>query len=167
MNILLNYMVKLGKYDNNDDVFEWTITDVSEEVEKAFTYAVMTGTDFEDMPELQAVCARAYKEIEQEQLKKLRDDKDDGFAIECFMNGKNPFEHGYKITVFFPDEEIIPEDEEIEAYLTDAIEAHDLRLTEAIVLEQYENYSGNLIEKALEIAERVGFQELLDKNKKD
>jgi len=106
LDILLNYMVKLGKYDNNDDVFEWTIADVSEEVEKAFTYAVMTGTDFVDMPELQAVCARAYKEIEQKQLKKLRDDKDDGFAIECFdcniiVNSFSPAALFFLFCVFF------------------------------------------------------------------
>jgi len=83
------------------------------------------------------------------------------------MNGKNPFEHGYKITVCFPDDEIIPEDEEIEAFLTEAMKAQDLELTYAIMLEQNENYSGDLVARAFEIAEEVGFQEFIDKNKKE
>ena len=56
MKVLLNYTVKLGKYDGNEDVFEWEIETADEDIEKAITRAIMTGTYFEDVPELQALC---------------------------------------------------------------------------------------------------------------
>ena len=69
--------------------------------------------------------------------------------------------------MFFPDDEIIPEDEEIEAFLAKALQANDVSLAEAIVLEQYLNYSDSLLEKAFEIAEEAGCQEFIDRNKRD
>ena len=165
MKIKLNYTVKLGKYDNNEDVFDWEVESTDEEIEKAYKKAIMTGEDFEDVPELETLRDQGYKEIEQVELEKLRNDQDDYFAIQCFKNDENPFEKGYKIEVYFADEEIIPEDEEIEEYLTEAMKAQDLEFTYAIMLEQNENYSGSLIEKAFEIAEEVGFQEFIEKNK--
>ena len=54
----------------------------------------MIGTDFEDVPELMELRDQAYKDIEQIQIQKLRDEGDDAFALECFINGQNPFEHG-------------------------------------------------------------------------
>ncbi len=165
MKIKLNYHVKCGKYDNNEDIFDWEVESTDEDVEKAYKKAVMIGADFEDVPELVALRDRGYKEIEQVELQKLRNDQDDYFAIQCFKNGENPFEKGYKLEVEFADEEIIPDDEEIEAYLTEAMKAQDLEYTYAIMLEQNENYSDSLIDKAFEIAEEVGFQEFIDKNR--
>ena len=59
------------------------------------------------------------------------------------------------------------EDEEIESFLTDALQANDVSLAEAIVLEQYMNYTDGLLEKAFEIAEEVGCQEFIERNKRD
>ena len=167
MKIKLNYTVKLGKYDSNEDVFDWEVESTDEAVEKAFEKAVMTGTEFDEVPELLALREQAYKEIEQEQLEKLRNDKEDAFAIQCFKKGQNPFENGYKLTVEFSDDEIVPEDEAIEEYLREALKANDIQLAEAVVLEQNENYSDNLLEKVFEIAEEVGCQEFIDKNKQE
>ena len=93
MKVLLNYTVKLGKYDGNEDVFEWEIETADEDIEKAITRAIMTGTYFEDVPELQALCDQAYEEIEKQQIQKLRDEGDDAFALECFEKGKSPEIH--------------------------------------------------------------------------
>ena len=149
MKIKLNYHVKCGKYDNNEDIFDWEVESTDEDVEKAYKKAVMIGADFEDVPELVALRDRGYKEIEQVELQKLRNDQDDYFAIQCFKNGENPFEKGYKLEVEFAD----------------AMKAQDLEYTYAIMLEQNENYSDSLIDKAFEIAEEVGFQEFIDKNR--
>ena len=78
MKILLNYSVKLGKYDGNDDVFEFEIESSDENLKSAYKRAIMTGTYFEDVPELQALCDQAYEEIEKQQIQKLRDE---GVAI--------------------------------------------------------------------------------------
>ncbi len=168
MKVLLNYTVKLGKYDGNEDVFEREIETADEDIEKAITRAIMTGTYFEDVPELQALCDQAYKEIEKQQIQKLRDEGDDAFALECFEKGKSPFDCGYKITVFFPDDDLpIPEDDEIEEYLRKALSDGNLSLAEEVILEHNGNYSGNLIEKSFEIAEEVGCQEFIDKNQQN
>ena len=167
MKIKLNYMVKLGKYDGNEDVFDWEVESSDEATEKAYERAIMTGTEFDEVPELLALRDQAYKEIEREQLEILRNDQDDYFAMQCFKNGRNPFENGYKLTVVFDDEEeIIPDDEAIEDYLREALTANDLLLAEEVVLEQNENYSGNLLEKVFEIAEEVGCREFIEKNKR-
>ncbi len=42
-----------------------------------------------------------------------------------------------------------------------------MSLAEAIVLEQYMNYTDGLLEKAFEIAEEVGCQEFIERNKRD
>ena len=166
MKILLNYSVKLGKYDGNDDVFEFEIESSDENLKSAYKRAIMTGTYFEDVPEFKPLCEQAYKEIEQEQIKKLREEGDDAFALKCFAESKSPFDCGYKITVFFPDDELpIPEDEEIEDYLREALAAGDISLAEEVILEQNGNYSGDLIEKSFEIAAETGCQEFIDKNK--
>ena len=167
MKVLLNYTVKLGKYDGNDDVFEWEIETDDETIVKAVNRAVMTGTYFEDVPELQVLCDQAYKEIEEQQIQKLREEGDDAFALECFEESKSPFDCGYKISVFFPDpdEEVIPDDDQIEGWLKEALASGDVELAEEIVLEHSVNYSGDLIERSFEIAEEVGCQEFIDKNK--
>ncbi|MBO7407823.1 MAG: hypothetical protein J6V14_09365 [Clostridia bacterium] len=69
--------------------------------------------------------------------------------------------------MFFPYEEIVPEDGEIEEYLREALTAGDVELAEEIVLEQNGNYSGNLIEKVFELAAETGCQEFIDKNKQN
>lgn len=165
MKILLNYTVKLGKYDGNDDVFEREVDVHDAEVEKAFKKAVMTGEDFDEVSELQGLCDEVYREIEQQENAKLRVEADDAFALECFEKGESPFDNGYKIEVFFPYEEIIPESDEIEEYLREALAAGDVELAEEIVLEQNGNYSGNLLEKVFELAAETGCQEFIDKNK--
>ena len=165
MKILLNYTVKLGKYDGNDDVFEREVDVNDAEVEKAFKKAVMTGEDFDEVSELQGLCDEVYREIEQQENAKLRAEADDAFALECFEKGESPFDNGYKIEVFFPYEEIIPESDEIEEYLREALAAGDVELAEEIVLEQNGNYSGNLLEKVFELAAETGCQEFIDKNK--
>ena len=167
MRFLLNYTVKLGKYDGNDDVFEYEVENTDAEIERVVKKAIMTGTYYEDVPELQVVCNQAYHEIERQQIEKLKEEADDAFALECFANSKSPFDCGYAISVFFPDdaEEIIPEDDEIEAYLRDALSTGDVELAEEVVLEQYSNYSGNLFEKAFELAAETGCQAFIDKNK--
>ena len=167
MKILLNYTVKLGKYDGNDDVFEREVDVNDAEVEKAFKMAVMTGEDFDEVPELQNLCDEVYREIEQQENAKLREEGDDAFALQCFEKGESPFDHGYKIEVFFPYEEIVPEDGEIAEYLREALTAGDVELAEEIVLEQNGNYSGNLIEKVFELAAETGCQEFIDKNKQN
>ena len=167
MRFLLNYTVKLGKYDGNDDVFEYEIENSEPEIEKAVKKAIMTGTYFEDVPELEAVCSHVYREIEKQQIAKLKAENDDAFALECFAEGKSPFDCGYTISVFFPDdaEEIIPEDSEIEAYLKEAFINGDVELAEEVVIEHHGNYSGNLYEKAFELAEETGCREFIDRNK--
>ena len=166
MKFLLNYTVKLGKYDGNDDVFEKEIESSDEEIESAYQRAIMTGTYFEDVPEFQPLCEQAYREIEQEQNEKLREEGDDAFALKCFAESKSPFDCGYKIEVFFPDDELpVPEDEEIEEYLKKALADGDVSLAEEVVMEHNGNYSGDLIEKSFELAAEVGCQEFIDKNK--
>ncbi len=169
MKFLLNYAVKFGKYDAGSDVCELEFENCEPEIEKAVKRAVMTGTYFEDVPELQAVLDGAYKEIEQREIEKLREEGDDALALECFAKSESPFDNGYTISVFFPDdaEEIIPDDAEIEEYLREVLSSGDASLAEEVVLEQNGNYSGNLIEKVFEIAEEVGCQEFIDKNKAD
>ena len=220
MDIVLNYKVKAGKYDNNDDVFQWVVKTPNEQLKKTYYKAVMTGTDFDEIPELQALCEEAYKEIAEFELHKMVDSGEDYFALEClgevkmdldelnelvhsknphaisffglegltdsdvqkwdsaeidriplikeFKEGftpKNPFECGYRLTVWLPECEDTPDDEEIEAYLRETLAAKDISLAEEVILEQNENYSGNLIEKSFEIAAEVGCQEFIDKNK--
>ncbi len=41
MKILLNYTVKLGKYDGNEDIFEKTVESSDERIEKAYIRAIM------------------------------------------------------------------------------------------------------------------------------
>ena len=43
MKLLLNYTVKLGKYDSNDDVFERVVESTDADIEKALALAVETG----------------------------------------------------------------------------------------------------------------------------
>ena len=169
MKFTLNYTVKLGKYDGNEDVFEIEIENSDPEIKEADRRAIMTGTYFEDVPELNVICNQAYREIESEQIEKLKKEGDDSFALECFSKGESPFDCGYKISVFFPDdeEEIIPDDEEIEDYLRKVLEDGDVDLAEKVILEQHCNYSGNLLELSFEIAEDVGCQEFIDKNRRD
>lgn len=76
MELILNYTVKLGKYDNNEDVFEWKAT-LTEEQEEAYNAAVMTGDDFEDVPELQELCEEVYAAVEKQELQKMLRAKDD------------------------------------------------------------------------------------------
>ena len=219
MNILLNYTVKTGKYDNNDDVHEYKLDNLGESIERAYRRAVMTGTDLEDVPELQSLCDDARSEIEKSVLRELVESGEDYFALEClgetkmdldelnalvhakdphaiqyfglsglsdsdlklwdaaeqeniplvkdFKDGftpRNPFENGYEISVFFPEDEIIPDDEDTEAFLREALSAHDVDLAEEVILEQQNNYSGNLLKKSFEIAAEVGCHEFIDKN---
>ena len=220
MKILLNYKMKLGKYDSGDEVFEWEAANVPEDAEKAYKRAVMTGGDFEDYPELEAILERAREEIAEYETKRLAEEGDDMFVLECtggaredvdrlnelvhskdrhaiaffgldgYADGElakwdaamldeiplvrdfdeafkpvNPFENGYRLEVFFPEDENVPDGGEIEAYLNEALAARDAELAKEIVLEQYENYDGNLIEKAFELAAEVGFKEFIDENK--
>ena len=127
----------------------------------------MTGTYFEDVPELQVLLDQAYKEIEEEQIQKLREEGDDAFALECFEKGKSPFDCGYRIDVFFPDEEFVPDDDRIEAWLKDSLASGDVELAEEIVLEHNGNYSGDLLGRSFELAEEAGCREFIDKNKKN
>ena len=66
MKLLLNYTVKLGKYDGNEDVFEREVETSDGELEKAVERALMTGTYLEDVPDLQVLLDQAYREIEEE-----------------------------------------------------------------------------------------------------
>ncbi len=167
MKFVVNYSVKLGKYDGNDDVFEWEIETSDPTIEKAHKRALMTGTYFEDVEEFKPILEQAYKEIEKEQIKKLKEEADDAFALDCFAKSKSPFDCGYKITVSFPDDEFeTPEDETIEEWLTEALSAGDIKLAEEIILEHNENYSGDILAKSFEIAEEVGCQAFIDMNKK-
>ena len=163
MKIVFDYSVKLGKYDGNDDVFQWEIETDDEEVVKAYTKAVMVGDEFEDVPELEGVREQAYREIEQEQIGKLREEGDDALAIKCFAEGKSPFDCGYTITVDFADVEE-PDAEQIEAWVREALAAGDADLAGAVILEHFLNYPDNLLEKALEIAEETGCREFIEKN---
>jgi hypothetical protein len=163
MKIVFDYSVKLGKYDGNDDVFQWEIETDDEEIVKAYTKAVMVGDEFEDVPELEGVREQAYREIEQEQIGKLREEGDDALAIKCFEEGKSPFDCGYTISVDFADVEE-PDAEQIEAWVREALAAGDADLAGAVILEHFLNYPGNLLEKALEIAEEVGCREFIEKN---
>ena len=167
MVLKFNYTVKLGKYDGNDDVFEREISSTDKTLEEAYKKAGMIGPDFEDVPEFQPLREQVYREIEREEIEKLKEEGDDYFANECLKKGQSPFDNGYKIEVFYPYEEIIPEDEETEEYLREALADQDIELAEAIVMEQYGNYSGNLLEKSFEIAEEVGCQAFIDKNKRE
>jgi hypothetical protein len=166
MKIVFDYSVKLGKYDGNDDVFQWEIDSSDEAVEKAYTRAIMVGTDLEDVPELQPLREQAYREIEQEQIEKLRREGDDALAIQCFKESKSPFDCGYTITVSFADIEDVPDNEQIEEWVREALAAGDADLAGAIILEHFLNYSGDLLERALEIASEEGCQEFIDKNKR-
>ena len=51
----------------------WEVESTDEAVEKAFEKAVMTGTEFDEVPELLALREQAYKEIEQEQNENYSD----------------------------------------------------------------------------------------------
>ena len=166
MKILFDYSVKLGKYDGNYDVFQWEVESSDETMCKAFERARMTGTYLEDVPELEPLRQQAYREIEKEQIEKLRREGDDALALQCFKEGKSPFDCGYTITVAFADFEFeLAEAEEIDAWLRDALSAGDVELAEGIVLEHYGDYPGNLIERTMEIAAETGCQEFIDKNK--
>ena len=166
MKFVINYSVKLGKYDSNEDVFEWEVETSDATIEKAYKRALMTGTYFEDVDEFKPILEQAYKEIEKDQIKKLQEENDDAFALECLAKSKSPFDCGYKINVFFhDDEQEAPEDETIEEWLTEALSAGDIKLAEEIILEHNENYSDDLVAKAFEIAEEVGCQGFIDKNK--
>lgn len=63
MRLRLNYTVKLGKDDSNDDVFERVVESTDADIEKAFKKAVMTGTEFDEVPELQALCSNSMSII--------------------------------------------------------------------------------------------------------
>ena len=221
MEIVLNYRVKAGKYDDNDDVFEWTVAEAGEDLKDAYERAIMTDTDFDDVPELESLCDTAYGDIEKHVLKRLADSGDDFFVLEClgetkmdpdelnelvhakdprairffgleglpdgelqkwdsadmdslplvkdFKEGfapRNPFECGYTLTVWIPESDRAPDDGETEKYLRKALSDDDVALAEEVVLAQSDNYSGDLIEKAFEIAEEVGCQEFILKNKR-
>ena len=167
MKFVVNYSAKLGKYDGNDDVFEWEIETSDPVIEKAYKRALMTGTYFEDVEEFKAILDQAYKEIEKDQIKKLKEEGDDAFALDCFAKSQSPFDCGYKITVSFPDDEFEePEDETIEEWLTEALTSGDVQLAEEIILEHNTNYSDDLLSKAFEIAEEVGCKDFIDKNKR-
>lgn len=76
---------------------------------------------------------------------------------------RNPFECGYKLTVWLPDD-AVPDDEDIEEYLREILSAGDADLAGEVVLEQSENYSGDLLRKSLEIAEETGCREFISRN---
>lgn len=168
MKITLNYTVKLGKYDNNEDVFTFEIPSVDKETENAYKTAVMLGADLEDVPELKALCDAAYKEIEREEINKLKDPENaTEFALSCFAEGKSPFECGYRINVWLPEDGYVPDDADIEDALRKALSENDLKTAYTIALEQEENYSGDIIGTAFRLAEEVGCREFLEQNKKD
>ena len=54
------------------------------------------------------------------------------------------------------------DDELIEAKVRELLTANDIEGTLVYVAEQFDNYSGNLIEKSLEIAKEVGCQGYID-----
>jgi hypothetical protein len=54
------------------------------------------------------------------------------------------------------------DDEIIEAKVKELLTANDIEGTLMYVTEQFDNYSGNLIEKSLEIAREVGCQGYID-----
>ncbi len=218
MEITVNYKIKAGKYDSSDEVCEWTLELPDGGCEEAYRRAVMTGADFEDVPELQRICDEARREIEEYELKRLAGDGEDYFVLECLgetrmdpdeLNGlvrkrdphairffglegmkdgdlekwdsaeaeriplvkefvenftpRNPFECGYALEVWIPDD-AVPDDAEIEEYLRKVMSAGDADLAEEVVLEQSENYSGDLLKKSVEIAEETGCREFIDRN---
>ncbi len=60
------------------------------------------------------------------------------------------------------DHKIEMDDELIEAKVRELLSANDIEGTLVYVAEQFDNYSGNLIEKSLEIAKEVGCQGYID-----
>ena len=166
MKIGFDYHVKLGKYDGNQDVFRREVEIPDEEMEKAYTRAIMVGTDLEDVPELEPLREQVYREIEKEQIEKLREEGDDALAIECFKKGKSPFDCGYTIEVSFADIEDEPDSDQIDEWLREALLANDADLAGEIVLEHFSDYPGKLLDKAMEIAEEVGCTEFIEKAKK-
>lgn len=77
----------------------------------------------------------------------------------------NPFNSNYKLEVFVPDvDEVIPTEDEVIDYIRKAFISKDVALAEEVILEHNSNYE-DLIEKSFEIAEEVGCQEFIDKNK--
>lgn len=218
MDITVNYRIGTGKYGGSGEVCEWTMKSPDAEFWKAYTRAVMTGEDFEDVPELQRICADARREIGEYELKKLVSSGEDYFVLECLgetemdpdeLNGlvrkkdphalrffglegmsqadlekwdsaeagriplvkefdgnfkpRNPFECGYTLDVWLPDD-AVPGDEEIEEYLREVLSAGDADLAEEAVLEQSGNYSGDLLKKSLEIAGETGCREFIERN---
>lgn len=209
MTFSLNYGVVFGKGDSSD-VFEWEV-ELSEEQEKAYHRAIMTGTAFDEVSELSSLCDDAYDDIEEEVLDGFRMDEDE-YTLDClgenevdpeelnnlvhskdqhaleflglvglsdeeledwdaeidlneiplvkdFQEGfepMSPFDCGWTLNVWLPENEETPTDEEIEAFLEEALSADDVVLAEEIVDGQEDNYSGDLADTAFCIAIRVG-----------
>ena len=219
MTINLNWGVVFGKGDSSD-VFEWEV-ELTEEQERAYKRALMTGASFEDYPELEELCSEAYSEIEEEELDNLRS-FDDEYTLEClgetevdadeinelvhsrdphaieffnlselsdeeleewdandldelplikdFQEGfepESPFNCGWILNVWLPENDEYPEDEEIEGYLEEALTAGDVLLAEEIVEGQADNYSEAIAETALRIAKQVGCEEYIQKHKEE
>ena len=80
MTITLNYGIVFGKCDASD-VFEWDV-ELNEEQEAAYKKAIEDGENFEDVPELVALCEEAYSEIADEELYNLIEAGDE-YALEC------------------------------------------------------------------------------------
>ena len=83
MRVILNYKVKAGKYDNNDDVFEWIVDSPNKELEEAYTRAIMTGTYLEDVPEFKALCEQERSKIEKHVLQEMSKDGDEYSVLEA------------------------------------------------------------------------------------
>ncbi len=165
MKILLDYSVKHGKYDSNEDVFQYEAETTDEVMKKAYEKALMVGTYLEDIPELQPLLEMAYREIKREQIEKFCLEGDDAFALNCLKESKSPFDCGYKITVSFADIEEVPDSGQIDEWHREALSTDDAELAEAIVLEHFADYSGKLFDKAMEIAEETGCREFTERNR--
>ena len=80
MTIVLNYGVTFGKCDGSD-ILEWDV-ELTDEQEKAYKKAWMTGADPDDVPELQKICDAARPEIEEVEIQNGID-YDDDYTREC------------------------------------------------------------------------------------
>lgn len=69
---------------------------------------------------------------------------------------KSPFDCGWRLRVWLPDNDECPGSQRIEEYLKDALCSGDLTLVEEITKGRACDYSGNIKEAALRIARQVG-----------
>lgn len=99
MKARLYYGVCFGKGDSTPPI-EWEI-ELTEEETEIYQKLISDGVLLDDAEQLKPALERAYKEIEQAEIKQLLEDEDE-FTEECIENGESPFD-SWDLSVHFDD----------------------------------------------------------------